>query len=128
MAKYVVDAHALVWRLTGSPRLSARAKSIFDDPSNEFILPIIALAEIFWMIERKKTTIPDHQQLMAEIDSNPRIIIVPLDRETLVRCSAMTAVPEMHDRMIVVTAQIHSLPIITKDRVIHASGLVPVVW
>lgn len=42
---HVLDTHALIWHLEGNPKLSNRAKTIIDDPNNQLILPVIALAK-----------------------------------------------------------------------------------
>ena len=56
--KYVVDAHTLIWFFTDSPRLGRRASLVLDDLESELILPIIALAEASWIVERGRTNIP----------------------------------------------------------------------
>jgi PIN domain nuclease of toxin-antitoxin system len=49
--KYVVDTHALIWFLAGSPRLGVNAASVLSDPASELILPATVLAEICWIVE-----------------------------------------------------------------------------
>ena len=48
---YIVDTHALIWYLEGNPRLGSKAKSIMEDDTKEFVLPIIALAEAIFIVE-----------------------------------------------------------------------------
>ncbi len=57
--KYVLDTHALVWYLEGNPRLGQDAETVLDDLGSELVLPIIALAEAAFIIERGRTSIPD---------------------------------------------------------------------
>ena len=57
--KHVVDTHALVWFLEGNPRLGANAKAILEDADSNLIVPVIALAEACWIIERERTSIPE---------------------------------------------------------------------
>ncbi|HSN77754.1 MAG TPA: hypothetical protein VL334_21985 [Anaerolineae bacterium] len=50
--KYVLDTHPLVWYLEGNPRLSPKVKAVIDDPKSNLVLPIIALAEATFIVER----------------------------------------------------------------------------
>lgn len=131
--EYVLDTHTLIWYLEGNPRLSAKAKTPMDDPASILYLPIIALAEACWIVERNKCAIPSVNNLTTDVDCDARIITIPLDRTILDLSCSLTAINEMHDRLIVATA-IHlggsskSLPLISCDGNITVSGLVPVVW
>lgn len=131
---YVVDAHTLIWFLEGNPRLGTNARAILQDPANIFFLPVIALAEACWVVARGKTAIPTVTDLLADVDNDPRIVVLALDRAILDISLQLTAVTEMHDRLIVAIA-IHlgsirngSLSVLTIDGNITASSLVPVVW
>ena len=133
MDRYILDTHALIWYLEGNPRLGSRAKAIIDDPSNELVLPIIALAEAVFVVERGKTGIPDVQTLIERVDGDPRILIYPLDRSILDRTLTMQSIPEMHDRQIAATALVltdeeHTALLVTKDSVLTDSPDVTTVW
>jgi PIN domain nuclease of toxin-antitoxin system len=132
-SEYVVDAHALVWYLAGNPRLGANARVVMQDPASILVLPVIALAEACWTVERGKSDIPSVTSLLADIDADPRIILAPLDREILDHSFTLTSIGEMHDRQIVATAMIRaqkgaSVALLTRDVNITSSGLVPIVW
>lgn len=54
--QYVLDTHALIWYLTANPRLSAAAKSAFDeiDAGKAIgIVSVMVLAEIVLLEEKK---------------------------------------------------------------------------
>jgi len=53
--KHVVDTHALIWFLEGNSRLGANARTILSEADSQLILPVIALAEAVWIVERGKT-------------------------------------------------------------------------
>lgn len=131
--EYVVDAHALIWFLGASPRLGINARAAMQDPANVLYLPVIALAEACWAVGRGKTAIPSVAALLADVDADPRIVLVPLDRAILDRSLTLPAISEMHDRQIAATA-LHlagassQVPLLTCDPDITSSGLVPVVW
>jgi len=131
--EYVTDAHSLIWFIEDSPRLGTDAGRVMEDPSSVLILPLIALAEACWAVERGRTTIPSVAQFLADVDADPRILLVPLDRAILDRSLTLTTISEMHDRQIVATALIRaktgaSVVLLTRDGNIAASGLVPVLW
>ncbi|MGI8552709.1 MAG: type II toxin-antitoxin system VapC family toxin [Dehalococcoidia bacterium] len=131
--EYVVDAHALVWFLAGNQRLGRIAQAVMRDPASSLGLPIIALAEACWAVERGRTTIPSVADLLTDVDADPRITILPLDRATLDLSITLTTIGEMHDRQVVATTMLRSrsgapVALITRDANIAASGLVPIVW
>lgn len=130
--EYVLDAHALVWFVEGNPRLGPHARAVMQEPNNVLYLPVIALAEACWVVDRRKTAIPSVSALLAEVDADPRLVLVPLDRAILDRSLTLPAISEMHDRQIAATA-LHlatksSVPLVTCDPDIASSGLVPVIW
>jgi PIN domain-containing protein len=92
-------------------------------------LPIVALAEPCWAVARGKTTIPSVAGLLSDLDADPRIVVVPFDRAILDHSLTLSAISEMHDRLIAATA-LHlggassNLPLLTCDPDITASGLV----
>lgn len=52
MIRYIVDTHALIWYLTSDARLGKAAKAVFDDPNSHLIIPLIALAEAAFIVEK----------------------------------------------------------------------------
>jgi PIN domain nuclease of toxin-antitoxin system len=131
--EYVIDAHVLIWYVEDNPRLGANAGRIMDDPDSLLILPVIALAEACWTVERGKCRIPTVVDLLVDVDADPRITLVPLDRTILDIAQTLTAIGEMHDRQIAATVLYRArfgrtVTLLTRDENITASGLVPVIW
>jgi PIN domain nuclease of toxin-antitoxin system len=129
----VVDAHALIWHLTGNPRLGRAAAAVLQDPNSRLVLRIIVLAEVCWLIEKRRTTIPSVPAFFSALDKDERFSVFPLDREIVERCALLPPALEMHDRQIVATALIlrgqgHDVRLLTCDGAITASGLVPIIW
>ncbi len=54
--------------------------------------------------------------------------IVPLDIEILKAADTIKYDLEMHDKLIIATAQYFNAPIITKDKTIKESGLCRIIW
>jgi len=71
--------------------------------------------------------------LLADVDADPRILVIPLDRAILDRAMNLATIPEMHDRLIVSTALLRAetgvpTAVLTCDTQITDAGLVPIVW
>jgi PIN domain nuclease of toxin-antitoxin system len=131
--KYVIDTHALIWFLEGNPRLGINAKAILVDPTSQLVLPAIALAEAVWIVERAKTSIPSVTDLLNAIDADSRIVIYPIDQTVVEQSVKLSAVTEMHDRLIVATAIVLKnqgaiVTMLSCDRNISGSGLLSIVW
>jgi PIN domain nuclease of toxin-antitoxin system len=124
----------LVWFLVGSPKLGANARAVLESPGADLYLPLTALAEACWMVEKGRApTIPTVSQLLTAVDADRRVTLVTLDRTILELSLSLTSIAEMHDRQIVATAlQLASsgsqIAPLTRDANITASGLVTIIW
>lgn len=131
--KSIVDTHALIWFLEGSPKLGSAAQSVLSDPRSELVLPAIALAEAIDIVAKNRTGLPSVTSLLNDVLTDQRIEIFPLTLDVLQQSLAATSVPEMHDRLIVATAMWlkqlgHQVALLTKDSSITAAALTPIVW
>ena len=131
--KYIVDTHALIWHLEGRSVLGSKAREILDATDSELVLPIIALAEAVFIIDKGRTSIPSVENLLNDVYADPRIEIFPLTIDILNESLFLTSIPEMHDRLIVATgiylqSQGEDVEIMTKDNEIVLSSLLSVVW
>ncbi|WP_310413157.1 PIN domain-containing protein [Chamaesiphon sp. OTE_8_metabat_110] len=131
--QYIVDTHALIWFLEGNPRLGNAAKQILENSESKLVLPAIALAEASFIVERGKTSIPSVNDLHTAVNGDPRVVVYPLDRAIIEITNTLLSINEMHDRQIVATAIIlknqgKQVSILTCDRNITMSGVVPIIW
>jgi PIN domain nuclease of toxin-antitoxin system len=133
--KYILDTHALVWYLEGNPKLGQQAKITMGSADSLMVLPLIAVAEAAFLIERGRIGIPSVPDLFKDIFEDKRIEIFPLTWDVFER--SLTAeglrIPELHDRFIVSTG-LHlqdlgdTVEIITRDSAIIDAGVLPVIW
>ncbi len=75
---HVVDAHALIWFIIDSPRLSSAADVLLSAPTSQLVLPATAYAEACWIVERGRIpgyTVADVQNAL---DADSRFTIYPL--------------------------------------------------
>ena len=126
----VTDTHPWIWFLAASPRLSANAKTSLSNPSNLIVVPSIVMLEIRYLYNRKRISI-SFEEALQHIETAANVLLHPLD------ISVVTLAPaelEIHDAIIVGTALYLSdelkepVPLITLDKTISNSGLVPVIW
>ena len=130
---YVLDTHSLIWHLAGDERLGKNAKVVLEDENNKFVLPMIALAEAFDIVQKKRTKIPNVESLWQDVFADSRIKIQPLTIDILLESQNALTIPEMHDRLITATAlslekEGLSVAVVTKDSSIIESKLVKIIW
>ena len=123
----------MVWFIAGDSRLGPNAKRILSNPDSELILPITALAEVCWIIERGRTNIPSVTGFLLTIDLDPHVTVAPLNRTILDKTLMLTDINEIHDQQITATALVlidrgESVALITRDENIRETNLVPIVW
>lgn len=131
--KYVIDTHALIWFIEGNSRLGANAKAIISNPDSLLVIPATTLAEAVWIVERGRTSIPSAKDVIAAIEADFRTIIYPLDKDVIEITMSLSTINEMHDRQIVATALALAnrgeiVQLLSCDKNIITSGLVPIVW
>ncbi|MEZ4709877.1 MAG: hypothetical protein R3A44_21910 [Caldilineaceae bacterium] len=102
---------------------------------SQMVLPIIAMAEAAYLIERQRVAIPSVTDLIADVENDARIEIYPLTTAIFMRSLAADGllIPELHDRFIVTTGLYfqdlgHTVAMLTRDESITAAGVLPVIW
>lgn len=114
---YVADTHLLIWYLTKNKKLSSAGLEIFaaaERGEARIYVSSISIAETY-----------------AEIKAKPYIRIIEFSGDEVLEFDALSAIPEMHDRIIVGLAKRLGAPLITADEKIVAAGVVPavqIVW
>lgn len=82
---------------------------------------------MIFVIENKPIS-ADFDRILHHLQASPNVHIVELSLARTLDLRTLTAIPEMHDRMIVAEALARQASLITRDRTITTSSLVPVVW
>jgi len=130
MALFVADTHSLAWYFTGSGKPGMKALRAFRESSSGktiIIVPTVVLAEIMDISEKKRIEV-DYEELLNKIESSSNFEIYPLDIDVLKTARSITAIPELHDRIIVATAKLLEARVLTKDEDVQKSGIVEAVW
>lgn len=109
----VLDSHTLFWLLIHSPKLSKLAKR-YIEKSKRVILPSIILMEILYLLEKNNLAFR-FIEILNEIQIRG-YLVYPLDLEIISQSLFISPKVEMHDRIIIATAQLFNAYLISKDK------------
>jgi len=115
---YVADTHSFLWYLIDSPKLSIRARSIFElSERNEtiIIIPAIVLIESIDILDKKKIDLR-FEQILLKISQSSNFILSNIDLSLILEINKTKSLNDLHDRTIVATAKIFDAHIISRDR------------
>lgn len=126
----LLDTHAWVWWVTGSPRLSKRARAAIDDAPRVGVSAITCF-EVAQLAARGRLVLDRDVALWLEQSlALPGFELVPLTPAIAARACALGLDfhKDPHDRMIVATALVLGASLVTADQEIQSAGLVTTVW
>jgi PIN domain nuclease of toxin-antitoxin system len=121
----LLDTHALVWALEASPRLSATARGVIEEPRNVVLVSVASA----WEIEMKKALgrleVPDDLEAALEAAGFLKRLV------TFAAVRRLAALPAHHgdpfDRILVAQALEEGAPIVSGDPMI-ARYPIQVIW
>ena len=121
----LLDTHALLWALAGSPRLSKLALRTIKDPRNEILVSAVSAWEMQIKQQLGRLQVPDDlDRVIVAAGFTPRLI-------TFADVRRLGTLPDHHrdpfDRMLVAQAMEAGVPIVTADAQL-AAYQVQVVW
>lgn len=130
----LLDTHALLW-WSGqlSPKLSANASNAIDSAlvASRIHVSTISIWEIAMLTERRRIELEvGFDAWLSEMEGNPYVDFIPIDNRIAVEANRL---PEpFHrdpaDRLIVATARVLGIPLITADERILSYGHIDTVW
>lgn len=127
----LLDTHIVIWLAFEPDKLSKRAKGVIRAARVEGGLAIagITLVELAWLAEkgRVETTL-SVESFVRQCAS--RMTVLPITPEIAARAvSFPDSYPkDPQDRLIGATALIEGIRLVTHDKLIKKSGVVPVIW
>lgn len=132
MIRATTDTHGLIWFAWGDPRMSAKAKAIFDDAAvagDEIGVSSISLVEIIDLAEKRKIDPETLRRVLDLLTLGGLFVEVPVNRLLLAAIGSIprSEVPDRPDRIIAGTAVHLGVPLISRDGKIRASA-VPTIW
>ena len=127
---YLADTVAIVRHLRHHPALGPEAKRILreaDTGLHHIYLSGITLMEVLYLSEAGRIDVP-LTELVSIVSHSRNYEIIPVDADIVLSAIGVDDVPDLHDRIIVGTARLCNVPILTGDQVIAASRHTQVIW
>lgn len=124
---YVVDAHPLIWYLSG--KLPQNVDDIFKASENgDYVIfvPTIVLAECYYLSKKGKIEM-NFENILRLIERSSNFLVTPFNMD-IIKLFSNINIEEIHDKIIVSTAKLLNAVLITKDRKIRDSKIVETVW
>lgn len=131
--RVVADSHAIFWFVTGSPLLSAGARSALEtaETTEGIVVSVATLIDLWYVTQTTQgVTAEGLERLDQTMKASPLVDLHPLD-EAVARTYVTIerkAMRDPWDRFIVATAMALDLALVTRDELIQGSGLVHTIW
>jgi PIN domain nuclease of toxin-antitoxin system len=114
--RVLLDTHTLLWVLAGDERLSATARQIITDETNDILVSVVSAWEMAVKRALGKLRSPhDLERVISEAGFVVRLVFFG-------DCERLSALPPIHrdpfDRMLVCQALEEGIPIVTRDETI----------
>lgn len=125
----LLDTHAALWLVQGDDRLSPAALSRLQElDRDEILVSDLMLFELALLITKRRVVVDERLGSFLN-DFAAHFHVLPVDAP-IAATAAELALPQgdPFDRIFVATAVRHALPLVTRDREIRDSGLVPTIW
>ena len=130
MSRPLLDTHAWVWWICGDARLTARERDELDNlpPSSRPVLAEISLWEVAMLVECGRLELNMDPERWLAVAASPAT--VELARVTPAVAAEVARLPagfhrDPADRLIVATARVRKLRVLTRDRMITQARVVP---
>lgn len=127
----LLDTHALLWWALDPERLSKAAlRRVRDMEERGGYASAISVWELGIKVQRGQLELPiTVEELARRIEGGGVVELLPVDTTTWLRTLSLAwDHRDPADRVIVATAQLKQVPILTKDRVMHGLEQVECVW
>jgi PIN domain nuclease of toxin-antitoxin system len=128
----VTDTHPLIFHSAGSARLGRRAETIFARCERREAIVYVP-APVIWEVSllARAGRVRLHRSVRAFFDdlfSNPAYQPLDVTPDHVYAADELPFTRDPFDALIVASAQIVGLPLVTRDATIRESGRVAVLW
>lgn len=114
MRGWLVDTNALLWFWDDSPRLSATAREVLEDPRASLIVSVATLWEIAVKRSLGKLRVPDRYPSILEDEGFTTLPVMPEHAHAVARLPQNDH-RDPFDRLLIAQAKVEMLPVITID-------------
>ena len=127
----LLDTHIVIWLAFEPDKLSKRAKEVIRAARVEGGLAIsgITLVELAWLAEKRRVETTLSVESFVRLCAS-KMTVLPITPEIAARAvSFPDSYPkDPQDRLIGATALVEGIQLVTHDKLIKKSGVVPVIW
>ncbi|MBN2718438.1 MAG: type II toxin-antitoxin system VapC family toxin [Deltaproteobacteria bacterium] len=126
----LLDTHAWIWWVTGSPKLSKKAQTAIDEAPVKLI-PAISVWETAMLVAKDRLGLDrDVETWVSQALKLPGVELAGLSPSISVRATRLpgTFHGDPADRMIAATAMEYGVPLVTKDQELTAYRHVETIW
>jgi len=128
MKKYLLDTHVVLWLAENSPLLSIKAKNAIFDAAAEKYVSIASAWEVAIKITSKKLHVEGGLPEFFKMLDDNGFGVLPVERKYLLRLPDLADHhKDPFDRLLVATAQVEGMIILTVDENIRKYD-VPSAW
>lgn len=127
----LLDTHTLLWWALEPERLSPTATKLCAQMERDGgFVSTISIWEIAIKVERKKLELPlSIEDLVGRLEASAPLTLVPVDAAIWIHSARFAwAHRDPADRVIVATAELKGVPVLTKDAVLHAEAPARCIW
>jgi PIN domain nuclease of toxin-antitoxin system len=129
----VLDTHALIWWLAEPARLSAKARRNLQAASGKsgLVASAASILEISTLVRRGRLTLAvPVDQWLADVQAMPELRFEPVTPEIAARAGGFDdALPgDPIDRLIVATALVLKLPLVSADSRLRSLDVIRTIW
>lgn len=129
--RHLLDTHILIRWLSEPRKLSREQYRVIEDVERRggsVGVSAFSLLEMVLLAEGRKRIAAGLNEMFDELETNATIRIIPFTTDVAKEMAAMgDSLRDPGDRVIVATARIHSMRLLTADQRIIESNLVPVI-
>jgi PIN domain nuclease of toxin-antitoxin system len=127
----LLDTHVVIWLAFQPHKLSKRAKEVVRAARLQGGLAIagITLLELAWLAENRRVeTTLSVESFVRQCAS--KMTVLPITPEIAARAVSLpdSYPKDPQDRLIGATALVEGIELVSHDRLIRKSGIVPVLW
>ena len=128
--RFLLDTHIVIRWLSDPKKLSREQSRTLDEAvrDGECVgVSSISFLEIALLSEGRKRIVTGVHDMLHQLETNPAFRIIPITTDIAREVAALGSLQDWMDRVIVATARIHRLRLLTSDQRIIDSDLVAVV-
>ncbi len=127
--QYLLDTNAIIRHFAQTAKLGKQAKKLIkegEDNKHRLIVSIISLMEIMYLAEKRRIPLT-LDEILEYLNSKSCYSVVDFNVEVLREAEQITFY-ELHDRLILATAKLLGVPIISSDQKFVSVKDIEVIW